>query len=64
MIEITKEKGINLSGNEYELFVELTCLHAVIVKNPELMKVDQMAMEAVKKAIKENKIDELLGERR
>lgn len=64
MIEISKEKGIRLVGDEYELFVDLTCLHAVIVKNPELIKVDRMAMEAVKKAIEENKIDEILGERR
>lgn len=61
MIEISKEKGIRFCGDEFELFTDLTCLHAAIVKNPELIKLDTMAMEAVKRAIKENVLDELLG---
>lgn len=40
MIEISKEKGIRIVGNEYDLYMDLVCLHAAIVKNPELMKLD------------------------
>ena len=60
MIKIN-EKTTYIGGNEFEIYTDLARLHAAIVKNPELMQLDQLAMEAVKKAIKDNMLDELLG---
>lgn len=62
MIEIS-ERRTYFGGNEFELFMDFMRLRAAIVKNPGLMKIDQMAMEGIKKAIADNQIDELLGGR-
>ena len=60
MIKINKNQTY-IGGDEFEIYTDFVRLRAAIVKNPELMKVDQMAMETVKKAIKDDMLDELLG---
>lgn len=63
MIKIT-ENQTYFGGNEFELFMCLMRFHAVIMKNEELMRIDMMAMEGVKQAIKEGMLDEIAGEKR
>jgi hypothetical protein len=52
------ENGVVIEGDDFEIYTNLTALHAVIIKEPILMKHDQLAMAAVKKAL-EGFLDEL-----
>ena len=63
MIKITEDQTY-FGGNEFELFKDLMRFHAVIMKNKELMKINMMAMEGVKQAIKDGMLDEIAGEKR
>ena len=58
MIEL-KNNIFNAEGSDFELYADLVVLHSVIIQEPQLMKLDQMAMEAVKTAIKEGKLDQI-----
>ncbi len=54
------ENGVVIEGNDFEIYSHLVALHAVIIKEPMLMKQDQFAMAAVKKALQEGFLDELV----
>ena len=59
MIKVDKN-GVVIEGDDFEIFSQLAALHTVIIKEPGLMKQDQLAMAAVKKALQEGFLDELV----
>lgn len=58
MIEIKNGKAM-FEGSDFELYADLVALHSVIIQEPTLIKADQLAMKAVKKAINGGFVSEL-----
>lgn len=54
------ENGVVIEGDDFEIYSQLVALHTVIIKEPMLMKQDQLAMATVKKALQEGVLDELV----
>lgn len=59
MIKVDKN-GVVFEGDDFEIYSQLVALHTVIIKEPILMKQDQLAMAAVKNALQKGILDELV----